>query len=336
MHKLLLVFSLLFFATPLLADELIIEPDAGRAPILSAIQNAKSNIALVMYGMTDERCIAALIAAKNQGKSVQILLEPDPYKANDENKNAVQQLQSARVNLQSPDKQYKLTHQKTFLFDQRTALIMTFNLTHSTFNRERNFALFVTDPDEVREIQQVFTADWLHQNSTVHNPNLVWSPDNSREKILALIQAAKSSLQIYAQDLSDYQIIGALAKAARRGVQVEILMSDQREKYKNNKLAYLRRAGVTIKTSEHYYIHAKVMIIDHERALMGSINFTKSSLENNRELSVITTDASVIKQLNASFERDWQDAASSLKKPRYERWSAVSLRREWRVIQRYF
>src|SRR5437763_8266247 len=116
MYKFILILFLLFFTHPLLADDLIIEPDAGRAPILSAIQHAKSSIALVMYGMTDEHFTKALIDAKNQGKLVQILLESEPYKASDENNNAKQKLQSAHVDLRWPDKQFKLTHQKTFLF----------------------------------------------------------------------------------------------------------------------------------------------------------------------------------------------------------------------------
>lgn len=336
MHKFiqrLFVCFFIFFNPSLFADQLIIEPDDGRAPILSAIQHANSSVSLVMYGMTDERFISALINAKNQGKLVQILLEPNPYKAGDENSIAIKQLQAAHVDLHWPDKQFKLTHQKTFLFDQKTALVMTFNLTHSTFNRERNFALLIDNPDEVQEIQQVFTDDWSHQNSKVQDANLVWSPDNSREKILDLIQNAKSSLQIYAQDISDYQIVGALAKAARRGVTVDIIMSDKSEKYKNKKLAYLRRAGARIKTNSHYYIHAKVMIIDHEQTLLGSINFTKSSLENNRELSVITKDSRVLKQLTETFEQDWQDGVSG-RKPRNKRWSAADLLREWKHIQR--
>ncbi len=328
----LLIFLLLFFSSPLFADELIIEPDNGREPILSAIQNAKSSIALVMYGMTDERFTQALIHAKNQGKSVQILLESEPYKASDENHNTVRELQAAQLDLHWPDKKFKLTHQKTFIFDQHAALVMTFNLTHSTFSRERNFALLIDNPDEVREIQQVFTADSTHQNSTVQNPNLVWSPNNAREKILKLIQDAKFNLQIYAQDINDYQMVGALAKAARRGVHVEIIMSAKSEKYKNNKLAYLRRAGATIKTNPRYYIHAKVMLIDHQRALLGSINFTKSSLDNNRELSVLTTDKKVLQQLDKTFEQDWQDAQ---KPGRNRNWSASHLLREWKQIQRY-
>lgn len=326
LFKFLFVF-LLLFTSPLFADELIIEPDAGRAPLLSAMQHAKSSVELVMYGFTDERFMDALIAAKNQGKNVQVLLEPSPYRAADENERAIHALQNNHVNLQWPDSHFKLTHQKTFLFDQQTALVMSFNLTHSSFTRERNFALLITNPEEVREIQRVFSADWAHQTVSVENPNLVWSPDNSREKILRLIRSAKSDIDIYAQDISDYQTIGALAKAARAGVKVRIIMSARPEKFHNKKLAYLRRAGVLIHNSHHYYIHAKVMIVDHERALVGSINFTKPSMDSNRELSVITDDREVIQQLSKTFVLDWQDGKSVMRMPRHRHWTAGKILR---------
>jgi len=300
-----ITFIFFFFSSFSVAEKLIIEPDAGRAPLLAAIKNAKSSIDIVMYGFTDEAFINALVAAKNHGKNVNVLLEPQPYKAENENNKTIRQLHAENIQLQWPDPSFKLTHQKTLIFDQQSAIVMTFNLTHASFNRERNFALILTEPNEVQEIKQVFDADWTHQNITVTHPNLLWSPNNSREKILRFIQSARSEIKIYAQDVTDYQTIGALANAARTGVNVKILLSASAEKWQSRKFSFLKKSGVMIHRSRHYYIHAKVMMIDHQRAILGSINLTKPSLDDNRELSVITQDADVIKQLNDTFDHDW-------------------------------
>lgn len=300
-----------FFTSAFASEQLIIEPDAGRKPIISAIQNAKSSVDLVMYGLTDSRFTYALINAKKSGKRVNILLEPSPYKAEDENTFAIKRLQSANVNLQWPSKNFKLTHQKTFIIDQHNAIVMTFNLTHSTFKNQRNFALVLDDPAEVEEISKVFTADWQHKNISVHNPNLIWSPDNSHDKILDFINNAKSEIKIYAQDLSDYKTIGALARAAQAGKKVAIITSNPRHKI-NNKLKYLKRAGVNIGFSKNYIIHAKVILVDHDRAILGSINLTQPSMENNRELSVITHDRNVIETLENTFDHDWHDTSTAI------------------------
>ncbi len=299
------ILILFFLSSHSLAETLIIEPDAGRAPFLNAIKHATSSINLVMYGFTDQTFIDALTRAKKEGKNVTILLEPNPYKAENENQHALHQLSKENITLEWPDQSFKLVHQKTFIFDGKNAIVMTFNLTHGSFNRERNFALTVTNSSEVQEIKKVFDADSAHEDVSVSEPDLVWSPNNSRKKILDFIQSAQSEIKIYAEDVSDYKIIGALAKAARQGVDVKILVSASPEKLRNGKFSFLKKSGVKIHDNHHYYIHAKVIIVDHKQAIVGSINLTKPSLEDNRELSVITRNAGVIHQLDNTFNNDW-------------------------------
>ena len=302
-----LFFIFFFLSSYVFADKLIVEPDAGRTPLLSAINNAKLSIDLAMYGFTDESFINALIQAKHHGKKINILLEPDPYKSENENARAIRELRRENIDLYWPDKKFKLVHQKTFIFDDQTAIVMTFNLTHSSFSRERNFALLLTDPTEVAEIKRVFAADCSQKNITVTDPHLLWSPDNSREKMLKLIESAHSEIKIYAQDITDYKMIGALAKMARNGIDVKILLSISPEKLASKKFSYLKKAGIVIHNSRHYYIHAKVIIVDQKCAVLGSINFTKPSLDDNRELSVLTEDGQIVKQLTETFDKDWQD-----------------------------
>lgn len=310
----IVLFILLFFTHSCLADQLIVEPEKGREPILSFINHAKSSIELVMYGLTDNELIDALIHAKNNGKKVTILLESKPYRAEDENHFAMRELRANQLEINKANPDFKLLHQKTLLIDQQTAIVMTFNFTHSSFKNERNFALVVTDPAEVLEIQRVFNADSEHKAISVHHSHLVWSPNNSREKILELLQGAKTSIKIYAEGLSDYQTIGTLAKAARSGVSTQILMSDEsNSSHSSRKFDYLTRAGVKMRFSKNYMIHAKVIIIDGKRAVLGSINLTKPSIDNNRELSVITEDPAVIGELNKTFNSDWMEANFSKK-----------------------
>lgn len=304
---LLLLFS---FSLPCFADRLIIEPDMGREPILSAINQAKSSVDLAIYGLTDKECIQALQNAKNNEKIVRVLIEKSPYKSEKENTRAIQQLKKADIFLQWPDKTFKLFHQKTFIFDERTAMIMTFNLTHSAFSNQRNFALITTQPALVAEIEQVFQADWHHEAPDVHQSNLLWSPNNSRAKILELIQSARHEIDIYAQNVMDYETIGALAKAAKSGVKIHILTStNPNDLLHKNKFAFLEKAGVEIEHSEKYVIHAKVIVVDQKAALLGSINLTKASIDDNRELSVITRDPEVIHLLLETFHQDWSSSA---------------------------
>jgi phosphatidylserine/phosphatidylglycerophosphate/cardiolipin synthase-like enzyme len=302
-RTLLLAFSLLLIAFSARADQLIIEPDMGRAPIINAIQSTEYSIKLVMYGFTDQSLLDAIINQKRNGKTINILLESTPYKAENENEKVIAELNNNHIPWLGHIPPFRLIHQKTLLLDDNKAIVMTFNFTRSTFKNERNFARVIDDPKKVKEITAIFSADWNQVPIHSSAADLIVSPDNSREKLLSLISSAKTSIRIYAQNITDYEIVGELAKAARQGIVVQLLTSSKMSEKQEN---YLTRAGVAILYSKKLIIHAKIMSFDDQLAMIGSINLTRSSLEDNRELSVLTRDRTVIKQLNATFDNDWK------------------------------
>jgi len=307
MKKMLLVIMFFFFVCPAYASEqLIIEPEMGRAPLLSAINNSQSSIDIVLYGLTDEDFIHALTSSKQQGKKVRVLLESNPYLSTEENQPAIRQLKKADIATEANKHSFQLIHQKTFILDDKNAIVMTCNLTHGTFTNERNFALVITDPAMVQEISQVFNADWQGNTVSLQHNNLIWSPDNSRRKLLHFIHDAQSSIKIYAQNITDYKMKGALVKAAKSGISVQVILPDTEKN--NPHLDYLRNAGVQLRFSP-YLIHAKVIVVDQHRAILGSMNFTKAGIDRNRELSVITDEPQVIQPLNNTFEQDWQKSS---------------------------
>lgn len=311
------IFSfLLFFTLPLWADQLIIEPDMGTKPLLDAIHATQHSLDLVMYGFTEPSLLNAILAKKKQGKTVKIILEASPYKAEQENNKTITALNHYNVTWQGNIPPFRLIHQKTLIIDDDKAIIMTFNFTHSTFKNERNFGLVIDDPKRVQAINTIFNADWNHIPVNNTNADIIISPDNSRNSLSSLIQHAKHSIKIYAQGLNDYKMIGALANAARRSVDVQIITSNN---LRDKQAAYLQKAGVNIHYTKKIIIHAKVMIIDNQMAVIGSINLTRSSLEDNRELSVITRDAEVIAQLNKIYAQDWENQ-TALKHTNIQQW----------------
>jgi len=294
------------FLSPLFAAALlIVEPDQGRKPILDVLQQAHTAIDLAMYGFTDPELMQALIQAKEQGKKVRILLQHYPYRSLNENQLAIQRFTDSHVDLTFAPGSFYLLHQKTLLLDQREVLVLSFNFTRAAFKNERNFGLLLRDPEQVQEIQRVFNADWENKKTVPQLETLVWSPDNSREKIINLINSSQSEVKVYAQGLTDYQVLGALSAAAHRGVKVQVLTSGLRP---GKKWDYLQNAGVVLAEDKRLIIHAKVIVVDKKQALLGSINFTAPSLDNNRELSILLTDPKPLKALLKVFEQDWADS----------------------------
>ena len=285
------------------ADQLIIEPDMGRAPVINMMNETKQSLDLVMYGFTDPELLNALIKVHDHGKSVKLILEEKPYKAEDQNLKTIAILQQNKIDMEGRGSAFKLVHQKTLIIDDKKALVMTFNFTKSSFKNERNFGLIIDDPKTVHAVAKIFSADWNGKPSRVDANNLIFSPDNSREQLSSLINHAHDTINIYAQSVKDFQLIGALARASKRGVAINILTSSNTH---SKQINYLRRLGVHLKQSKKLYIHAKVLVIDNKQAVLGSINLTKPSLDQNRELSIVTTDPAVIRELSQTFARDWQ------------------------------
>ena len=73
----------------------------------------------------------------------------------------------------------------------------------------------------------------------------------------------------------------------------------------------LVNAGVKLATYAHasIYIHAKVIVADYDtssaRVFVGSENFSNPSLTENRELGLITSDATLLTSLDATLTSDF-------------------------------
>ena len=101
----------------------------------------------------------------------------------------------------------------------------------------------------------------------------------------------------------------ALESAARRGVDVEVLMTMQAGWIPA--FSALKVAGVHIRTYDAkaaLYVHAKVIVADSTLAFLGSENFSDASLDDNRELGIIFSKVSVVAGLTACFRLDWLHA----------------------------
>ena len=282
-----------------------VEPDDGRAPILNELADARHSIDLEVYLLSDSQIIAALEQAQARGVRVRVILEQHPYGGAGNQPQIFQQLQQAGVAVRWSNPTFKLTHIKTFVIDNRTAIIMTLNLTKTSFKGDREFGAITTRPADVAQAAAIFEADW---NRTAEPPPgpLVVSPTNSREVLLGLVRGAKTSIDVYAEVMQDNQIVGALSEAARRGVHVRLIMTkDASDTVGIQKRAQLAKAGVDVRLSRGVYIHAKMLLVDGQRAYIGSENFSAASLDFNRELGIILTQPANLARLSRTFDGDF-------------------------------
>ncbi len=105
--------------------------------------------------------------------------------------------------------------------------------------------------------------------------------------------------------IPDYQMITALTYAARRGVEVIIIMPhvpDKKYAFVLAKTYYnqLLKAGVRLCEYEPGFVHAKVFVSDDEKAVVGTVNLDYRSLYHHFECGVVLYKNSQV----AEAERD--------------------------------
>lgn len=293
---------------------LVTEPDQGLDAIYNLISSAKSTLDLTMYELNDTQAEQLLAQAASAGVTVRVILDQNLEKSS--NTRAYNYLNSRGVEVHWANPQYSATHQKTIAVDGVIAAIMTGNLTSEYYATDRDFALIENDPNDVAAIRATFEADF--GNSAVTPPDgddLVWSPTNSQSAILSVINSAQHSLLVENEEMSETNVVEALANAAARGVLVQVAMTNTADEY-SSEFDQLAAAGVQVATyasDAPLYIHAKVILADYggsgAQVFIGSENFSRASLTENRELGLIVSDGATMQSVQSSLAQDFNGGA---------------------------
>jgi cardiolipin synthase A/B len=289
--------------------KVFVEPAAGETPLLNAINNAQSSIDLEMYLLTDQNVISALENAAKNGITVRVMLEAHPYGGGSPT-STLQALSGAGAQTETSDPAFALTHEKGMVIDDKTAYITTANYTKSalggsssTTNRE--YGIIDTTATDVKTVEAVFNADWARTSyPSVSDSDIVLSPVNSRSDFIALINQAKSSLQIEAEEMQDTNVEQAIVSAEARGVDVQVILPSD-DSSNSDGITTLDNGGVSVKEDTQYYMHAKIIIVDGSEAFVGSENISTASLDDNREMGILLSNKTVLSTLQSTFQTDW-------------------------------
>ncbi|EDQ92303.1 uncharacterized protein MONBRDRAFT_1366, partial [Monosiga brevicollis MX1] len=162
-----------------------------------------------------------------------------------------------------------------------------------------------------------------------------FSPDHSAEMLVKIIDGAKKTLDIYTPGFSSWQgcspysgcggcnvsvvaaepfpVFPALLNAVHRGVAVRIITNDYNVHTCEGvitPLDYLKLNGVDIRYyTSTTFMHSKVLVRDGVEVSIGSVNWTKNSILNDREAAMFFTGtnaaADLAKYVLSVYEQDW-------------------------------
>jgi len=298
-----------------MSRSLIVLPDDSAKPILDAIHGAKDSIRIKMFVFSDPSLLQAMVAAHQRGVKVRVMLNPerrDGEKENDESRLA---LTDAGVEVLDSNPCFDLTHEKSMVIDDKTAFVESLNWETKNLTLTRDYAIVTTHKHEVEEVMECFDADWKreHFNAGDHS-HLIWCIGNGRQRLGQLIDEAKHSLWLQNERYQDPTIIEHLVRANQRGVKIHI-MARPPHKLKKDKLIegvsglrVLEDIGVKIHKLKHIKLHAKLLLADDTRAIIGSINLAPGSFDSRRELAIEVRDEHILDRLGKTVRHDWENS----------------------------
>jgi cardiolipin synthase len=111
--------------------------------------------------------------------------------------------------------------------------------------------------------------------------------------------------------MNDPGIEQALANAAQHSVKVQVILpspSGSGSSSNSNGIATIKQGGVQVREDPRLYMHAKIIVVDGQKAFVGSENISTQSLDRNRELGILVSDAGVLHTLEQTFQQDWGDS----------------------------
>jgi cardiolipin synthase len=154
---------------------------------------------------------------------------------------------------------------------------------------------------------------------------LATDPDHESDiykSLLVAIGEAKQSIHITsAYFVPDQQVVDGLVAAARRGVDVKLVLPGVSD---HGMIRYAGQAfydqllagGVRIHELQIAVLHAKTAVIDGAWSTIGSANIDRRSFIHNYELNVVVLDPAFGRDMEAAFSEDLRDS----KEVTLERW----------------
>jgi phosphatidylserine/phosphatidylglycerophosphate/cardiolipin synthase-like enzyme len=267
------------------------------------IDSAQHTLDVQMYLFTVKPLADRIVAAKQRGVTVRVVLDPD-----EAGNAAVEPIFSGGgVTFRHATPLYTYSHAKYMIVDRSTAAIMSMNFNVDAMNNERNYGAIDKDPEDVTDVQAIFEMDWAAAGNETAKPadltctRLIVSPNNSKQRLIELVNSATSTLEVELLYLSETNVRNAVGQAKMRGVDVRVILEDPTD----SSIPYLTGLAIPVKYPPNsVYLHSKLIIADGV-AFVGSENMSLTSLTKNREVGVLVTEPAGQAVIKSQFDSDW-------------------------------
>ena len=273
--------------------ELIVQPADGIKATLSAVEEAKSSIDVVIFRFDLKPLEKALNAAVKRGVNVRALIAHTNSGGDKRLRQLELRMLDAGATVTRTADDLVRYHSKMMIIDRDELHVYGFNYTGLDL-KSRSLGIVTRDKKYVQEAFRLFEADAARQDFEPSVDGLVVSPEHAREQLATFIKRTKKSLVVWDPRLTDPQMLRLLHQRAKAGVDIRII----------GKVAK-RGSDLRVQKMPGGRLHVRAMVRDGEEAFVGSQSLRALELDGRREVGLMTKDAKVLKGILEVFESDW-------------------------------
>ena len=278
---------------------LIVQPEAGLAPVVKAIKRAHKTIDIAIFRIDRDEIEKALAAAVQRGVRVRVLVAHTNRGGEGRLRKFEQRMLEAGVTVTRTGDEFLRYHGKYMIADD-VLYLFAFNMTTADTVKSRSFGVWTKDKSAVREALALFEADCTRQPFTAKRSPLVVSPETARDTLAGFIKGARKQLLIYDVNIQDPDFAKLLKAQAAAGVDIRVI-----GKFKGSGDA------IGVRGLKPLRLHARAIIRDASRAFVGSQSLRRPELNQRREVGVVITNGAVARKLRDIFEADWLESAAT-------------------------
>jgi phosphatidylserine/phosphatidylglycerophosphate/cardiolipin synthase-like enzyme len=160
-------------------------------------------------------------------------------------------------------------------------VVTSLNLTRKCFRKTCDALVLTHDPAVVADLRRLWAADRDRQRMPDGlSERLIIGPERARRQFTGLITRARSSIRLIDAKLSDPELVSVLNARRAEGLTVEV--------FSGKRVGNLRS-------------HGKIMLIDDETAVVGSLALAALSLDFRREVAIVVQQQTAVAQAGELF-----------------------------------
>ncbi len=274
------------------------------------LDTTSGRVYLQTYDFTEKKMKIALRDLADEWVDIRMIIENHKYKQYKDTFTSIGNYFSGYENVQLKSDQHmrtKYVHSKITLLDTYF-WIQTANLTHSSFFKNREHFFVSQHTWMLESLERVFEKDRNWEKILVEDlhPNLVVCNINCRAVVEQLLSSAIDSIVIETQYITDDNVWGILDEKVKSDLDVKLLVS--KTDSNNDLLKYFW--PLIARTLKNPYVHTKMILIDNKILLLGSMNLSDNSLDNNREIGILLINQQLIQNFLRQFNKDWGNSGS--------------------------